>query len=240
MTTPPSMPQPTPETEAVLQRYARRGRGVDPGLYSLLNPCALAMHQERTRALAAMLRRHADLAAWRIAEVGCGGGGNLLDFIRLGAAPTHLTGLELVPERADAARAALPAGTRVLQGDALAADIAPASLDLAAQFTVFSSLLDDAFQQRLAERMWQWLRPGGAVLWYDFAFDNPRNPDVRGVPVARVRRLFPQGRVAELRRITLAPPLARAVCRLHPGLYGLFNLLPPLRTHRLAWIVKPE
>lgn len=244
MTAPQPQPRssqaPEAEAQAVLQRYARRGAQVDPGLYSLLNPSALAIHQERTRALAGMLRRQADLAAWRIAEIGCGAGGNLLDFIRLGADPAHLTGLELIAERAAAARAALPAAVQVLEGDALAADIAPGSLDLAAQFTVFSSLLDDAFQQRLAERMWQWLRPGGAVLWYDFAFDNPRNPDVRGVPVGRMRQLFPQGRVAELQRVTLAPPLARAACRLHPGLYGLLNLLPPLRTHRLAWIVKPE
>ena len=29
-------------------------------------------------------------------------------------------------------------------------------------------------------------RAGGAVLWYDFTWDNPRNRDVRGVPLARV------------------------------------------------------
>ena len=40
-------------------------------------------------------------------------------------------------------------------------------------------------------------------------------------------------------RVTLAPPLARALCRVHPALYGFFNLLPPLRTHVLAWIEKP-
>jgi hypothetical protein len=39
--------------------------------------------------------------------------------------------------------------------------------------------------------------------------------------------------------VTLAPPLARAACRLHPALYPLLNALPLLRTHRLAWIGKP-
>jgi hypothetical protein len=64
--------------------------------------------------------------------------------------------------------------------------------------------------------------PRRRVLWYDFTYNNPRNPDVRGVPLARVRQLFPQSRVTA-RRVTLAPPLARARCRVHPGLYGLFN-----------------
>jgi hypothetical protein len=46
--------------------------------------------------------------------------------------------------------------------------------------------------------------------------------------------------VFEARRVTLAPPLARAVVRLHPSLYTVLNALPLLRTHRLAWIEKPR
>jgi len=103
---------------------------------------------------------------------------------------------------------------------------------------VFSSLLDDRFQQALADRMWSWLRPGGGVLWYDFVVGNPSNPDVRGVPVRRLKALFPLGRFT-IRRVTLAPPIARAVCRVHPSLYHVFNALPLLRTHVLAWIEKP-
>ena len=59
------------------------------------------------------------------------------------------------------------------------------------------------------------------------------------MPMQRVRALFPQGRVQHW-RVTLAPPLARAVCSVHPALYGALNLLPPLRTHVLAWIEKPR
>jgi hypothetical protein len=103
---------------------------------------------------------------------------------------------------------------------------------------VFSSLLDDGFQQRLASVMWRWVKPGGGVLWYDFTFDNPGNPDVRGVPLVRVKQLFPQAQMTA-RRLTLAPPIARAVCRLHPALYPVFNALPLLRTHVLVWLQKP-
>ena len=113
------------------------------------------------------------------------------------------------------ARRCLPETVVLWAGDAASAPIAPASQDLVFQATVFSSLLDDGTQQRLAQTMWSWLRPGGAILWYDFTVDNPRNRDVRGVPVARIRQLFPEGRL-RWQRVTLAPPLARRACRLSP------------------------
>jgi SAM-dependent methyltransferase len=178
------------------------------------------------------------LATLRLAEVGCGAGGNLLELLRLGFAPENLTGLELLADRHAQSRQVLPPATQLWLGDATVAPIEPASQHIVLQSTVFSSLLDDGFRQRLAQAMWRWVAPGGAVLWFDITVDNPRNPDVRGVPPEQVRALFP-GAAVTARRITLAPPLARAVCRVHPALYLLFNLFPPLRTHLLAWIRKP-
>jgi SAM-dependent methyltransferase len=220
------------ELDEIARRYARRD-GADR--YSLLRPEVWQMWQERQRELLKLLAtRPGRPADWQATEVGCGAGGNLMDLLRLGLLPAYLSGIELLPERLAAARAALPAGVRLIAGDASTADIAPASQDLVLQSTVFSSILDDGLQQRLADAMWAWLKPGGAVVWYDFTVDNPRNPDVRGVPLARVRELFPQGRFTA-RRVTLAPPLARAL----PRAYALFNLVPWLRTHRLVLIDKP-
>jgi SAM-dependent methyltransferase len=225
------------ETRAIAERYARRS-GADR--YSALRPEVWQTLHERQRALMGLFAAQGvvDVSGLRLTEVGCGAGGNLLELLRLGFAPQHLTGIELLPDRHAQARQVLPAATAVLCADATAAAIEPASQDLVLLSTVFSSLLDDAFQQRLADALWAWLKPGGAVIWYDFTYDNPRNPDVRGVPMARVRALFPQARISH-RRVTLAPPLARAVCRWHPGWYGVFNVLPLLRTHVLAWIAKP-
>lgn len=225
------------EPRAVAERYARRAK-VD--LYSPLHADVWQTLHERQRALLQLLARQGftDLSELRVAEVGCGAGGNLLELLRLGFAPQHLQGLELLSERHAQARAALPAATQVWLGDATDAPIASGSLDLVLQYTVFTSLLDEGFQQHLADAMWRWLRPGGAVLWYDFTFNNPRNADVRGVPLARVRQLFPQAQIEHC-RVTLAPPLARAVCRVHPALYTVFNAVPLLRTHLLAWVGKP-
>ena len=232
-------PQPDPtEPQSVRERYARRIAN-DPR-YSLLNPAALHAWQERQRAMRALFTGlgWADLSALKLLEVGSGSGGNLVELLMLGFTPAHLAGIELLTDRHEVARARLPEAVRLMQGDAVALTPRDASVDIVLQSTVFSSLLDDAFQQRLADAMWAAVRPGGGVLWYDFTVDNPRNPDVRGVPLARVRALFPHGRV-QARRITLAPPIARAVCRVHPSFYTLLNAIPLLRTHVLAWIAKP-
>ncbi|WP_428419995.1 class I SAM-dependent methyltransferase [Methylibium sp.] len=227
------------EARAVTERYARRDPQADAQRYSLFDAAALQAHQERLRAVLALWRRQGwtGLQGRDLLEVGCGMGGNLLDLLRLGADPARLAGIELQGARAAAARRVLPPTVRVIEGDATAAELPAESQDAVLAFTVFSSVLDEAAQKRLAHAMWHWVRPGGGVMCYDFAVDNPYNPDVRGVPVARLRALFPQAR-AEVRRVTLAPPIARAAARLHPRLPAWLNALAPLRTHRLCWLEK--
>ena len=225
------------EPQSVRERYARRV--ADDPRYSLLNPAALSAMQERQRAIAAVFAGlgWTDLSSRTLMEVGCGTGSNLLECLLLGFMPQNLSGIELLAERHAMARSRLPDAVRLAQGDAVAHAPTLGAADVVMQATVFSSLLDDAFQQRLADTMWASVKPGGGVLWYDFTYDNPNNRDVRGVPLSRVRALFPKGRV-QCRRITLAPPIARRVSRVHPALYTLFNTLPVLRTHVLCWIAK--
>jgi hypothetical protein len=79
------------------------------------------------------------------------------------------------------------------------------------------------------------LAPGGAIFWYDFFVDNPANPNVRGVRRREIETLFP-GCQVELRRATLAPPLAQRVV---PVSWILGTVLESLRvfdTHYLGVI----
>ena len=232
-----SQPSNHSETDAVVERYARRRTG---DRYSLLRPDVWQGLQERQRA---MLRLFHDDLSWShlsdlsLVDVGCGTGGNLLDFLRIGFQPQNMHGLELLSERAQEARRVLPPTLSILEGDANSVEIGPSSQDIVFQSVVFSSLLDDDFQKALAARMWHWTKPGGGVLWYDFIYNNPGNPDVRGVPIRRIRELFPEGKL-KFKRVTLAPPISRRVCRIHPSAYNLLNAIPWLRTHVLCWIQK--
>lgn len=227
------------ELDAIRQRYERRN-AIPADRYSRFSLDVLARVHERQRSTVGLLSANGirSLAGLDLLEIGCGNGANLLEFLELGAEPDKLVGNELLAERLAAARHLLPTGVHLLAGDASALPFPAHSFDIVYQSTVFSSILDDDLQERVAVAMWRWLRPGGGVLWYDFTFDNPSNRDVRGVSLRRIRALFPGARI-DTRRITLAPPVARRVVRIHPSAYGLFNALPLLRTHLLCWIEKP-
>ena len=234
----PRIQSPAPEALAVVERYARRDHNAVR--YNPLNPAVYLSTQERERALIRLIHTAAlaPLANRRVLEIGCGSGSNLLQLIKLGCQPAHLVANELLEERLAAARTLLPAAVDIIPGDASTLSFADGTFDIVLQSTVFSSLLDEDFQALLAARMWQWVKPGGGVLWYDFTFNNPRNPDVRGMPLHRIRALFPDARIRAW-RLTLAPPISRFVTRIYPNLYHVFNLLPFLRTHLLCWIAKP-
>ena len=226
------------EAQDVRARYERRVV-IPAERYSRFTPEVTARVHERQRAILGLLRRESitTLANLDVLEVGCGGGANLLELLELGADPGRLVGNELLEDRLALARRLLPEEVALHAGDACELVFPDRAFDIIYQSTVFSSILSDAIQQRMAVRMWHWLRPGGGILWYDLAFDNPGNRDVHGVPISRVRELFPQGEIRS-RRITLAPPIGRRVCAIHPSLYSVFNALPLLRTHILCWIRK--
>lgn len=226
------------ELNAIVGRYKKRS-SLPPNKYSHLDCAANLMLQEKQRVMLQLLKSHGieDLANLKILEIGCGNGYNLLEFLQFGALPENLVGNELLHDRFIAARHCLPESTKLYFGDATKLQLPNSSFDIVYQSTVFSSILDDSLQDSLARKMWNLTRPGGGVLWYDFTFDNPNNQDVRGVKMSRVNKLFPDGFIS-VRKLTLAPPIARTVVSLHPSLYYFFNFLTFMRTHVLCYIKK--
>lgn len=231
------------EVDRIIERYERRareGKELDAPLYSPLAPDVYLSGQEKERAFIRWIKTGglAPVNNKQLLEIGCGNGDDLLRMIRLGFSPENLTGNELLPDRLVLTRLRLPSAVRLVAGDAGAIEAGQGSFDIVYQSMAFSSILDDQFQQALADSMWALVKPGGGVLWYDFLYRNPRNPDVRAMPLRRVAQLFPEGNLRSW-RLTLAPPLSRLVTRIHPSLYTIFNALPLLRTHVLCWIQKP-
>jgi SAM-dependent methyltransferase len=157
-------------------------------------------------------------------------------LISWGADPTRLNGVDLLPERVATARRIDPCLT-VQQADASTLPFPDGSFDVVWQLTVFSSILDDAMRRAVATEMARVLRPGGLVVSYDFRVARDRR-NTRPLRASDLTILFP-GFQADTRRVTLIPPLARALAPRSWLLCELLEAVPWLRTHELVVLTKP-
>ncbi len=206
--------------------------------YSLLRPGELYLAQIRERAALRLLgESRIDLASARILEVGCGRGKRLLDYVRWGAPPDHLFGIDLMECLVRTARSILPL-TGLVVSSAGNLPFRDSYFDLVTQFYMFTSILDPELRKAAAREIWRVLRPGGALLWHDFRYPSPGNPNVRPVGRREIVNLFPEA-VITIRSTTLAPPLARTLARYSMLACEAAALLPFLRTHYAALIRKP-
>jgi ubiquinone/menaquinone biosynthesis C-methylase UbiE len=190
------------------------------------------------KAAATILRRCGSFpsAGDHCLEVGFGRLGWLGELISWGVPETNLHGIELDEVRVKSAKELLPlADLRV--GDATKLPWDDGAFRLVIASTVFTSVLDPSVRQLLAKEILRVLPIGGALLWYDFAINNPGNSNVRKVDRSELRSLFPQSRRI-IKSITLAPPLARFIAPRSWALANMLEAIPFLRTHLIGVLIK--
>ena len=230
----------TSESEAarIQREYQRRTEVIPAGFYDLDRPANYFAHCQLARHIISMLTGGGllPLDGRKIADIGCGTGNWLLEFVQWGAHAEDLFGIDLNSARVEAARLRIP-GAVFKTGDASVLPLADGSMDLVCQFTAFSSVLDDGMKRAVAAEMLRVVRPAGAILWYDLRVNNPANPAVRGIGPDEVRRLFP-GCQVDVERVTLAPPIARAIAPRSWLLASALERIPALLSHYLMMIRK--
>src|SRR2546425_2518897 len=157
------------------QRYDAR--------YSWFNPGHLFLVQERERRLLTLLQRHGFtlLDTYKMLEIGCGTGYWLREFIKWGARPENIAGVDLLSDRVVEAKKLCPEAVQVQCGSASALAFPSDTFDLVLQSTVFTSVLDVSMKQRIASEMLRVVKRDGCILWYDYRVNNPWNSNVRGV-----------------------------------------------------------
>jgi SAM-dependent methyltransferase len=197
------------EEARIRSAYAKRCSGF---LYSWFNPGHLFFVQERERRVLAMLLAQGfhSLNEKKILEIGCGEGYWLREFIKWGACPENISGIDLLPDRVAKARRSCPQGVGIQCGNAGKLAFDDASFDLVLQSLVFTSVLDASLKRLMASEMVRVVKKDGLIVWYDYHLNNPLNPTVRGLTKREITELFPDCRI-DLRRITLAPPLFRSL-----------------------------
>lgn len=180
--------------------------------YSWFNQAHLYRVHELERDILAVLRSRnfSHLHDKKILEIGCGTGQWLREFIKWGASPDSVTGIDILPDRVAKAKQLCPQGVQIHCGNAARLSFSDANFDLVFQFTVFSSIPDMTVKEMLAREMLRVLKEEGLILWYDFFLNNPANPDVRGIRKREIAHLFPDCHI-DFHGVSLAPPLARVI-----------------------------
>ena len=224
------------EEERIVEAY--RKRHDDATIYSLFNSGQLFMVQQLEKAVIKSLRRHqiSSLLDRKVLEVGCGTASPLRRLINYGAKPENLCGIDILQNAVEEAKAINP-NMDLRCGNAENLPFDNQSFDVVMQFTVFTSVLKDAIKGRIASEMLRVLKPGGIILWYDYFLSKPTNQDVKGIGKREVVRLFPDC-TFDFNKVTLAPPIARAIAPHSFLLCYLLEKMPFLRTHYLVVIKK--
>lgn len=225
------------EEARIVAAYAKRSN--DSAQYSWVRIGHVFQSQERERSILQVLRQHGmlPLTDKRILEVGSGTGGRLRDLVKWGATPENVTGVELLQDEVARARRLLPPGVRLECRNAADLPFPAATFDIVLQSTMFTSILSPALKRRVASEMVRMLKPGGLIVWSDFFYNNPRNPDVRGVTKREIVELFPGCKV-DLCRTGLAPPLVRRIAPYSWLVTYLLAQIPWLCTYYVG-IIEP-
>lgn len=165
----------------------------------------------------------------RVLDFGSGSG-DVLEQMRLqGATPELAIGVDVQPEIVAYARANHP-GLSFVEVDGEHLPFQTGSFDIILAYTVFSSILNPFMAKRVATEVKRVLKSSGMILWYDMRYPNPWNPNIRAMTRSRIHSLFPSLR-AELRAMTLIPPLAERLGALTETLYPILATVPLLRSH---------
>jgi hypothetical protein len=227
------------ETRRIRAEYERRGLEIDGDLYAPWQPGEMFMVSERERLAASILRRVGKfpVAGDRCLELGYGRLGWLARMISWGLRETDLYGVELDAERAAIAHHALPSANLTI-GNGTTLAFGDGKFRMVVVSTVFSSVLDHDFRALIALEIDRVLTPGGVVLWYDAAVNNPRNNQIGGIGRSKIKNLFPNYGL-NVRSVTLAPPISRAVAKFSWTSATFLSNLPFLRTHLLGVLIKP-
>jgi len=228
------------EVERIKKVYDKMKIQRKEKFYSYFDRGNLYIVQQRERVILALLKKFnfSKLSDKKILDVGCGTGGILRDFIKYGAKPKYLYGVDLLEDRIEIAKDISP-NIHFKCGDASNLPYEDEYFDIVVQFTVFTSILDKEIKRDITKEMLRVLKKEGIILWYDFIYNNTGNPDVKGINKKEIIDLFPNYKY-NFNKVILAPVIVRFIAPRSLLLCYLFEKLSFLCTHYLAVIRKEK
>ncbi len=171
--------------------------------WSVFDPVIFYIEQEIAKQLVSALQRKfnsaENLGQQKVLEVGCCWGRNLGKFAELGASPSNLYGIDLMPYYVSMAEKLFP-NMNFTAANASEISFPDGFFDVVFQFVTFSAIFDYQLQQKIALEMKRVLKPGGVILWYDgrentVFYTKSREMCFKGLSLETVKHLFPDSRL---------------------------------------------
>jgi len=176
----------------------------------------------------------------RVLDVGCGSGGTLATFLRLGFAAGNLHGIDFQEERIAAAKEKC-SSIHFAQGNATRLEFASDTFDLVHEATMFIHSVDDELSRKIAGEMLRVTKPGGHILVCDWRYSNPGSAAHCAVTQRRIARLFAVGERTTRREVfagPLLPPIGRFLSRRLPSVYFLVSRLLPFLVGQVTTLLR--
>ncbi len=180
-----------------------------------------------------------DPATASVLSVGCGSGADLYQLFRLGYLPRNTSGIDILPERLDAARELYPQVNFVL-GNAAQMEFPDQHFDVVYESTMFATLPDEDLSQGIAHEMVRVCKAGGHILLIDWRTPKPRDEAYSALTRARMARLFGLGTRTALVATTrgaLVPPVGRLLSRRAHAAYFPVAALCPALVGQVAYLL---
>ena len=152
-----------------------------------------------------------------ILDLGCGSLSLLHPNMQVGS----IVGVDLLFSRLTALRDET-SQTPTVNADGANLPFRSNTFDVVVLATMMSSVLSSGVRIAIGQEVERVLRPGGAVLWYDFRLPNPRNRATRAVRRRELLELFPS-LDGPVKSLSVLPPLARRLGELSPRILLLLG-----------------
>ena len=175
-----------------------------------------------------------------VLDVGCGGGGDLYQLLRLGYEPARITGIDILSERLERARQLYP-NIKFIQADASQMEFSDESFDLVFESTMFATLPNDVLSAGIAREMVRVCKPGGYLLLVDWWTPKPRDPNYKALTRKRLWKLLAVDNDTELLGVyrgALVPPLGRRLSKWLPSMYFVAAGCFPFLVGQVAYLLR--
>lgn len=176
----------------------------------------------------------------RVLDVGCGGGGDIYHFLRLGYDPSLITGIEIQTVRLDRAKKLYP-HIRWVDGDATLMGFESGGYDLVFESTMFATLPDDAVRSAIASEMVRVCSPGGYIVLVDWRTPKLGDSNYKALTHRELRKLFFLEKDTTLVGIykgALVPPVGRFLSKYAAWLYFPVVRLCPFFVGQVVYVLK--